>query len=40
MLRLPANRDMELIEEIIDGPSSVIIEKAATWLHSLKGCWH
>ncbi|MGC9530494.1 MAG: N-acetylornithine carbamoyltransferase [Candidatus Bipolaricaulaceae bacterium] len=34
---LPADRDMEVTEGVIDGPSSVIIEEAANRLHAQKG---
>ncbi|MGD9675167.1 MAG: ornithine carbamoyltransferase, partial [Candidatus Bipolaricaulia bacterium] len=34
---LPADRDMEVADDVIDGPSSVIIEQAANRLHGQKG---
>ncbi|MCL0076984.1 N-acetylornithine carbamoyltransferase [Dehalococcoidia bacterium] len=34
---LPADRDMEVTDEVIDGPNSVIIEQAANRMHAQKG---
>jgi len=34
---LPADRDMEVTDEVIDGQSSVIVEEAANRLHGQKG---